>query len=453
MTRRSAALLGGFWLLATPALATPSDEDIARLGTELTPVGAERAGNAEGTIPAWTGGVSEAPPGWKPGDPRPNLYADDAPRFTIDASNVDQHADKLAPGQIELVKRYDGYTMSVYPSHRSCAYPEEYYEQAKNNTKIARVDEECFLLDGNRHPLFPLPENGCQAIWSGVRARFAGQIANAKIATQAVVTRGGDYYLSRSDQRQFFTSNDPAVKTFEDQKGWSTKTIATTLSPAKRAGEITMANVTIDGHLHTWLYNPGQRRVRRAPNFVYDNPVPVWDGLVNIDSVNGFIPPMDRYDWKIVGKRELYVPYNAWAIRDKNIKYADLIGPRYPRRDLLRYELHRVWVVEATVRPDRRHTMPTRRFYLDEDTWAIVHTDAYDKRGELFRISEHHPEVIWELPSCLATTSVYYDLPSGRYVAGDLQNEEAEEDYLVGHKGLVKDEGFTPDAMRRMGRR
>jgi hypothetical protein len=454
MRASTATLLGaGCVLAAVVALATPRAEQIARLGKDLTPVGAERAGNAAGTIPEWAGGVTKPPRGWKPGDPRPDLFADDAVLFTIDASNVEQHADKLAPGQIELIRRYDGYSMNVYPTRRSCAYPESYYEQAKINALVARVDDECFLEDGIRHPLFPLPADGCQAIWNGSRARFAGQIGNVATRATVVTTRGGTYYVSRRQDRQHFSSFDPAIKNFAAQEGWATRTLAETLSPAKRAGEITLVNVEVTGRLHPWLYNPGQRRVRRAPNFVYDNPVVAWDGLVNIDQVNGFVPPMDRYDWKLVGKQEIYIPYNASKIRSKQLRYGEIIEPRRPRRDLLRYELHRVWVVEATVRKGKRHVMPKRSFYLDEDTWAIVHSDNYDKRGELYRITEHHPEVIWELPSCMATTSFYYDLPSGRYVAGDLQNEEPEENYLAGQEGLVSIDEFTPDAVRRMGRR
>ncbi len=455
MRTRARRLTTTLILLAGLALAAaiPSDDEIARLGADLTPVGATRAGNADGTIPEWTGGVTKPPPGWKPGDARPDLFADDAVLFTIDASNVDGHASKLAPGQVELIRRYDGYSMNVYPTRRSCAYPEFYYEQAKLNARIARVDDECFLRDGIRHPLFPLPQNGCQAIWNGSRARFAGQIGNVTKRATVVTTRGGSYWVSRREDRQHFSSFDPAIPDFAAQEGWATRTISITLSPAKRAGEITMVNVEVSGKLHPWLYNPGQRRVRRAPNFVYDNPVVGWDGLVNIDMVNGFVPPMDRYDWKIVGKKELYVPYNAAKIRSKQLRYKEIIQPRHPRRDLLRYELHRVWVVEATVKKGRRHMMPKRVFYLDEDTWAIVHSDNYDKRGDLLRITEHHPEVIWEFPSCMTTTSFYYDLPSGRYVAADLQNEEPEENYLAGAQGLVQIDEFTPDAVRRIGRR
>jgi hypothetical protein len=453
---RSAAALAaaaGLLVAAGAALAVPDEQQIARLGRDLTPVGAERAGNADGTIPAWDGGALAAPQGWEPGDPRPDLFADDAVLFTIDAGNVERHADKLAEGQIELIRRYPGYSMNVYPSHRICRYPDAYYEQARVNARIARVDEDCFLRDGIRHPIFPLPENGCQAIWNGARARFAGQIANDKIVAEAIATRGGTFYVSRGHQRQYFATFDPKVESYAAQEGWSARTLAVTLAPAKRAGEITLANVTLEGRLHTWLYNPGQRRVRRAPNFVYDNPVPGWDGLINIDMVNGFVPPMDRYEWKLVGKREMFIPYDAAKVRSKSLRYGEIIEPRFPRRELLRYELHRVWVVEATVRPEVRHMMPRRVFYLDEDTWAIVHSDNYDAQGQLFRITEHHPEPIWELPSCLTTTSFYFDLSSGRYMAGDLQNEEPEEDYLVGHKGLVSAEGFTPDAMRRVGRR
>ena len=447
------ALLASALLVGGAALAVPSDDQIARLGQDLTPVGATRAGNADGTIPEWTGGVTKSPKGWKPGKARPDLFGDDAVLFKIDRTNVAQHADKLPAGQRELIKRYDGYELHVYPSRRSCGYSQAYYDQAKINAKVARVDGECFLQGGIKHPLFPLPEDGCQAIWNGSRARFAGLPASKTARDTIVTTQGGDYYVSRRNDKQHFTSFDPAIKSFAEQEGWATRTLNETLSPPKRAGEITLVNVEVSGRLHPWLYNPGQRRVRRAPNFVYDNPVQGWDGLVNIDMVNGFVPPMDRYDWKIVGKKEIYIPYNAARLRSKKLTYEQLIQPRHPRRDVLRYELHRVWVVEATIKKGRRHMMPKRTFYLDEDTWAIVYSDNYDSRGRLFRITEHHPEVIWELPSCLTTTSFYYDLPSGRYVVADLQNELPEEDYLVGKKGLVGIDEFTPAAVRRMGRR
>jgi hypothetical protein len=175
---------------------------------------------------------------------------------------------------------------------------------------------------------------------------------------------------------------------------------------------------------------------------------------VTIDGVNGYAGAADRYDWKLLGKREIYIPYNNLRFFDSDLEYKDIIQPRYPRRDLIRYELHRVWVVEATVKPNRRHTIATRRFYLDEDSWLIVVVDGYDRKGNLWRVSEHLPQLLYEIPSCVSNSGLYYDLVAGRYMVTPAFNEEEEADYLAGHTGEVGDHyGFTPDDLRRMGKR
>jgi hypothetical protein len=442
-------------LAATAAFAAPSEDEIARLGgPELTPVGAERAGNAEGTIPEWKGGVTEAPLGWTPGMKRPDSFGDDAILFSIDASNVEQHADKLTPGQVELVKSYAGYRMDVYPTRRSCAYPEAYYENAKNNARVSRVDEQCFLRDGVSSPVFPLPENGCQVIQNGKLSIFNGVIGFDRIEATLVPTNAGSFVPIRRRQIQYSRTGAPNFKRFDELEGVWTKALNMVVAPPKQAGEITLVHVLTDGHLDAWTYNPGQRRVRRNPNFEYDNPVPGWQGLVTIDAVNGFVGAADRYNWKLIGKREIYIPYNNVKFFDSDLAYKDIVQPRYPRRDLIRYELHRVWVVEATVRPDKRHTIPRRVFYLDEDSWLIVAVDGYDTKGNLWRVSEYLPQLLYEIPSCVSNGGIYYDLVAGRYVITPALNEEEEADYLAGHKGEIGDDyGFTPDDLRRMGRR
>ena len=112
------------------------------LGASQTPVGAERAGNADGTIPSWEGGLTQVPDGWKPGDPRVDPFANEKALFTITAENVDQHADKLTPGQIALLKRYPGYTMPVYTSHRTCALPDRNYQQTIANLSGAVMNSD-----------------------------------------------------------------------------------------------------------------------------------------------------------------------------------------------------------------------------------------------------------------------------------------------------------------------
>jgi hypothetical protein len=456
MTRWDAtAIAATLALAATSAFGAPTEEEIARLGgPELTPIGAERAGNAEGTIPEWTGGVTEPPAGWSPGMKRIDLFADDEILFSIDASNVEEYADKLTPGQRALIAGYQGYRMDVYPTRRSCAYPEEYYGYAKRNARVARVDDQCFLRAGMRSPLFPLPENGCQVIQNGKLSIFNGVRGFDRVEATLVPTKSGSFVPIRRRQITYTRTSDPKYKSFDELDGIWTRAFNIVLAPPKQAGEITLVHVLTDGHLKAWNYNPGQRRVRRNPNFEYDNPVPGFQVLITIDAINGYVGAADRYDWKLIGKRELYIPYNNVRLFDTDLEYKDIVQPRFPRRDLTRYELHRVWVVEATLRPDKRHTIPRRVFYLDEDSWLIVAVDGYDTRGDLWRVSEHMPQLLYEIPSCVSNSGFYYDLVAGRYVITPAFNEEKEANYLAGHTGEVGDDyGFTPDGLRRMGRR
>jgi len=267
-------------------------------------------------------------------------------------------------------------------------------------------------------------------------------------------TRSGAYEPHRTRQIAFHPTLIPEkYPNIESLGGVWVKTIAHNLAPAKVAGEITLVHPLVDGHNKAWTYNPGMRRVRRNPNFEYDNPSPTWEGLVTIDQINGFTGAADRYNWKMIGKKELYIPYNSHKLFDRSVRYDDMLPPRYPRRDLIRYELHRVWVLEATVRPDKRHMMPRRVFYLDEDTWLPVLVDGYDSRGQLWRVQETAPQLLYEVPTCPNQTTIYYDLTAGRYVMTPNMNEEPEADYLAVSKGLITESGFTPDDIRRMGRR
>ena len=118
-------------LLATVSAtgyAKVSEEEVARLGQDLTPVGAEKAGNADGTIPAWTGSMTTVPEGLEyggDGTPLPDPYGDEKPLFSINAQNVDEHADKLSAGMVALIKlRPDTYRMDIYPTHRDGGYPQ-----------------------------------------------------------------------------------------------------------------------------------------------------------------------------------------------------------------------------------------------------------------------------------------------------------------------------------------
>ncbi len=453
MRQLMTALGFAFLVASSSALARPTEEQISRLGgPELTPFGAERAGNADGTIPEWTGGVSKPPDGWTFDKPRIDLFADDKVLFTIDASNVDQYADKLSPGQIALIKAYEGYTMDVYPTRRSCTFPDRIVEVAKSNARVGGHDEHCLLTGGVANPFFPLPENGCQVLLNGRSAQFNGTQGYDRMETQLTPTRSGSYEPLIREQKCTRPSWMPKYPTFESLNGISVKSLNINIAPPKKAGEITLVHALTSGHFKAWTYNPGQRRVRVNPNFEYDNPNPAGEGLTTVDQINGYQGAPDRYNWKIVGKKEMYIPYNSEKFGKANLTYDEIVTPRYPKRNLMRYELHRVWVVEGNVRPDRRHAMPHRVFYIDEDSWIIVAVDAYDSRGELWRVSEHLPRLTYELPSCMTETSVYFDLVVGRYMVSPMMLTSPT-NYRAGEEGTVSEEGFEPDDLRRMGTR
>jgi hypothetical protein len=446
-------LAAGLAVAASTALARVSEEEAARLGRELTPVGAERAGNAQGTIPAWTGGLTEPPPGWEPGDPRVDPFADDKKRFSIDGSNVAQYADKLSPGQVALIQQYDGYRMDVYPTRRSCAYPDWVYDASRANATTAELDAEQVYLAKGWHPvLFPVPKSGAEAIWNHQYAFLTeGKIEN--YATMSPTKSGA---MTPTRITLTFDTNmfDPNVKSFEEAQGRSASILLERTAPPRLAGQVVLVHEMVNEERRAWLYNPGQRRVLRAPTVGYDNPLAGTESLMTNDQVRLFNGIINRFDWKLIGKQELYVPYNAFKVnygQDKT--YKEMFGPLYPRRDLIRYELHRVWVVEATRKPGVRHVFSKRVFYLDEDSWTALVEDIYDENGKLWRVMEGLMVPIAELPTCNMEGSFSFDLVAGRYVADRVRVEEPEDDWLAGREGRIPKGIYTPDALRRLGRR
>jgi hypothetical protein len=179
----------------------------------------------------------------------------------------------------------------------------------------------------------------------------------------------------------------------------------------------------------------------------YDNPATAADGLSTNDMTDMFNGAMDRYDWKLVGKKEMYIPYNSYKAHSGSVKVADLVKPGHLNQDYMRYELHRVWVVDATLKPGKRHINARRTFYLDEDSWQISWLDHYDGRGQLWRIAEAHSVNYYEVPTFWATIETAYDIQSGRYIAGILDNEEKPYDFAF----QTTPEDFSPQSLRKRG--
>jgi len=437
--------------LAAPAAAELSSADLAKLGTTLTPVGGEKAGNAAGTIPAWDGGITRPAAGYVPGGSYVDPFPNDKPLFTIDAGNVDRYKDNLSPGEIAMFKKYPDYKMIVYPTRRTAAFPACHYAETKECASKARLSAGGNGVVGCTGGIpFPIPKDGTEAIWNTL-LRYSGDTF-AQDWAQAAVTRTGDYALVKFEYEYDFSYGNCSKPVAQREANKKLNYLQSTTAPARLAGQILLVHETVDQAKEprsAWTYNPGQRRVRLAPNVGYDNPGTAADGLRTNDDFGMFNGATDRYEWKLIGKREMYVPYNSYRISDPKLKYTDVLKPGHINQDLARYELHRVWVVDSTLKQGTSHIYARRTFYIDEDSWAILLIDKYDARGELWRNAEFHNQNWYNVPMFFGTLEVHNDLQSGRYIAMGLRNEEKRI-----YEPIKRSPGdYTPNNLRGTGTR
>jgi len=416
-------------LVAAPSWPAVSPQEAARLGADLTPVGAEKAGNADGTIPEWTGGLKSPAdagfPSYHTGEHYPDPYAGDKPLFTITAANAGQYAAKLTEGHKKLLQTYPDYKMIVYPTHRSAAYPQRIYEATKRIATTAHLAPGGNGVLGavNGYP-FPIPKEGVEIFWNHV-LRYRSEVASRSIG-QAPVTAGGSYTLVKFKDEFLFQYMLPGM-TEAGLNNIIIYFIQETTAPARLAGEILLVHETLDQskeNRKAWVYNPGQRRVRRAPNVAFDNPGTNADNLRTSDQFDMYNGSPERYDWKLLGKREMYVAYNAYKLNSDKYKYSDVLKKNHINQDLARYELHRVWVVDSTLKPGTSHLYSRRTLYVDEDSWQILAVDCYDRRGQLYRVQEGQAMNYYDVPTLWTTLELVMDLSNGRYLALGLQNEE-----------------------------
>ncbi len=451
ITRTACASIISGLVLATGLAAAITAEQAARLGADLTPVGAIRAGNTAGTIPAWDGGITTPPPGYSPGMHHPDPYADDQPLYVVTAANQAQYANILTDGHKALLDAYpETYRIPVYPSRRSASMPRRIYDATKQIALTAQVTGNGAGITGAVIGIpFPIPANGQEVIWNHL-ARYRGDSAIRHIA-QAAPQRNGNYTLVEFEDEFLFNYTLPGMTEdrLENVLAFFKQTV---LAPARLAGSILIVHETLDQiqePRRAWTYNVGQRRVRRAPNVAYDNPGTAADGMRTSDQFDMFSGAIDRYNWTLVGRREMLVPYNSYKLHSDSISVDDVIRPLHINQDLTRYELHRVWVVDAILREGTRHIYATRRFYIDEDSWQIVAIDQYDNRGELWRVSEGHGINYYDVPVYWTTLEVHTDLQAGRYLAIGMDNEN--DMYEFGIERSPAD--YTPSSLRRSGRR
>jgi hypothetical protein len=441
------------WLVIAPSWAAISAEEAARLGKDLTPLGGEMAGNADGTIPAWTGGLKSPAdagfPNYKTGQHHPDPYANDKPLYTITSANMSQYAGKLTEGHKQLLQTYKDYKMVVYPTHRSAAAPQRIYDATRRIATTANLAAGGNGVTGAVEGIpFPIPQQGVEVFWNHV-LRYRGTTA-ARTIGQAPVTAGGTYNLVEFKDDFLFQYVLPGM-TESQLNNIIVYFIQETTQPARLAGEILLVHETLDQskeNRKAWVYNPGQRRVRRAPNVAFDNPGTNADNLRTSDQFDMYNGSPERYDWKLVGKREMLVPYNSYRLQSNTLKYAEILQKNHINQDLARYELHRVWVVDSTLKAGTSHLYSRRTLYVDEDSWQILAVDCYDSRGKLYRVQEGHVINYYDLPTLWTTLELVMDLSNGRYLALGLQNEE-QRSYDFTIKRTAAD--YQPSALQMRG--
>ncbi|MDO3720245.1 DUF1329 domain-containing protein [Marinobacter sp. chi1] len=441
------ALLG----LSGTALAKVAPEEAAKLGGELTPVGAERAANAAGTIPEWTGGLNTPPASWKKGDIETNPFPDDEPLFIITKANAHLYKDKLSEGHLKMLDQYGpDFFLPVYESRRTAAYPQHVYEKLKENALSAELlDNGNGVRDAIMTSPFPIPKNGLEAIWNHI-LRYRGTEIEFRSAS-ATPQRDGSYNPVVNDYQYFiaYSKKDAKLEEF-DNKIFYLKT--NTVSPATLAGTITLVHETLDqirSPRLAWRYDSGSRRLRRSPNLAYETDLPNSSSLRSVDQKDMYNGAPNQYEWELKGKRELYVPYNAYMLHDEEVRPDDVIRPRHINQSLARYELHRVWVVEARRRVGISHIYDRRVFYIDEDSWQILASEEYDEDGNLWRVSEAHNISFYSEPVFWTTMEMTYDLKAERYYVDGLDDGYKPYDFSPGFRSSE----FTASAARRDARR
>lgn len=415
----------------------------ARLGgNELTPMGAERAGSADGRIPAWTGGLREGPGNWRDGYGHP--FADEQPLYVITAQNYQQYEQYLAPGQIAMLQAYPNtFRIPVYPTHRTAAYPEAVYELVRQNAQTARlVDDGNGVVDFTEITPFPIPQTGVELVWNH-STRYRGPGAEREVTLATPQANGNFTPVTMNEEFMFI--GDPE----ENSLFYFLQSVT---APARLSGTVLLVQETMNQVLEprrAWIYNAGQRRVRRAPQVAYDGPGTAADGQRTSDGLDVFNGAPDRYEWTLVGKREMYVAYNAYPLLNTNLSVNDIVHAGHLNPEHLRYERHRVWEVEGRLRDGQRHIYERRVMFFDEDTYQLVHVDQYDGRGNLWRVSEGHTVQFHDVDVPWYAAETIYDLVNNRYIVSGLINDTS--GYNWDYRPNASN--FTPAALRRAGGR
>ncbi len=403
-----------FYLSIQSALAGVPQVEADKLGVTLTPLGAQMAGNEKGTIPAWTGCSDLNAPleQLKSGDRRWNPYPDEKPMYVVTKANMAEYDSVITDGMKALLDKFSDMSFPVYATHRNHCAPDDVYKATKLNAVNGKLVGDAYNsgVEGAINGIpFPIPSNGLEAKWN-MNMRWRGRSFET-LTRHVSWTSSGQKVLGTQamqfDQLEFYrpgqTLDEHAKTGYLD---WMFYQKAN--APSFRAGEglVTrgQSNYAKKSVRDTWQYLLGQRRVRRAPSVGWDTPDFIVSGTDFFDEVfGGPITPKERFTYKLIGKKELLIPYNnniLFSMDEDEIFVGTHHNPK-----AIRWELHRVWVVEATLADGQRHAVPRRMHYIDEDTWGTSLMDGYDGEGKIWRVSINPAYYLPDMPGMMSAYS------------------------------------------------
>ena len=374
-----------------------------------------------------------------------NPFIDDEIQLEINISNYENYLAYLTEGQIAMFQTYpETFVMHIYPSRRSCAVPNEVYDLSKSGNANMIADGEG--VDGVVGSIpFPDASEPLHHVWNHI-LRYRG----------VDIVGGAPYYVVNPDGSMTQGAGEAIAKNCwnpfvkesycEGLQGMLMQKVTHPPRLADASLLVIESLNALDSPRKAWVYDPGTRRVRRAPNIAYDYLGSASQGLSTADSFDGFNGAKDRYNWTNVGTELKFMPYNVYDFYNADRK--EILTNFHVNQKYMRYELVKVNIVRADIKSDKRHIYPHRVMYFDADSYGMISEEVYDGKKEIMNYRELPLMNFYDEPACLAVHSATYNFATRRYLLNNVRSSEI--DKIIWRADKPHDiQLFTPNGLKR----